>query len=59
MGWVMMSERDMRRVKVLAEVLSGRRTVVSAAIVLAVRVRQVHRLLQAFQAYRRDIVVPD
>jgi hypothetical protein len=54
-----MSERDVRRIEVLAEVLSGRRTVVSVAIVLAVSVRQVHRLLQAFQAYRRDIVVPD
>jgi hypothetical protein len=44
-----MSERDVRRVEVLAEVLSGRRTVASAAIVLAVGVRQIHRLLIRFR----------
>ena len=43
-----MSERDVQRVEVLAEVLSGRRTVASAAIVLAVGVRQIHRLLIRF-----------
>jgi transposase len=47
----MMSERDVRRVEVLTEVLSGRRTVASAAIVLAVSRRQVHRLLSR---YRED-----
>jgi hypothetical protein len=46
-----MSERDVRRVEVLAEVLSGRRTVASAAIVLAVGVRQIHRLLIRFLLY--------
>jgi len=35
--------------KVLAEVLSGRRTVASAAIVLAIGVRQIHRLLVRFR----------
>jgi len=49
MGWVLMSERDVRRIEVLTEVLSGRRTVASAAIVLAVSVRQVHRLLIRFR----------
>ena len=44
-----MSERDVQRVEVLAEVLSGRRTVASAAIVLAVGVRQIHRLLIRFR----------
>src|SRR5271167_2285408 len=44
-----MSERDVRRMEVLAEVLSGRRTVASAAIVLAVGVRQIHRLLIRFR----------
>ena len=39
-----MSERDVGRMEVLAEVVSGRRTVASAAIVLAIGVRQVHRL---------------
>jgi hypothetical protein len=45
MGWVLMSERDVRRIEVLAEVFSGRRTVASAAVVLAITVRQVNRLL--------------
>src|SRR5262245_32666824 len=45
MGWVLMSERDVRRIEVLTEVLSGRRTVASAATVLAITVRQVNRLL--------------
>ena len=31
MGWVLMSERDVRRIEVLTEILSGRRTVASAA----------------------------
>jgi transposase len=47
----MMSERDVRHVEVLTEVLSGRRTVASAAIVLAVSRRQVQRLLSR---YRED-----
>jgi hypothetical protein len=51
LGWVMMSQRDVQRIEVLTEVLSGRRTVASAAIVLAVSVRQVHRLLIK---YRED-----
>jgi hypothetical protein len=45
MGWVLMSERDVRRIEVLTEVFSGRRTVASAAVVLAITVRQVSRLL--------------
>src|SRR5260370_42537654 len=49
MGWVLMSERDVQRIEVLTEVLSGRRTVASAAIVLAISVRQVHRLLIRFR----------
>ena len=40
-----MSERDLKRVEVLAEVLAGGRTVASAAMVLAVSVRQAQRLL--------------
>jgi hypothetical protein len=51
LGWVMMSQREVQRIEVLTEVLSGRRTVASAAIVLAVGVRQVHRLLLK---YRED-----
>jgi hypothetical protein len=49
MGWVLMSERDVQRIEVLTEVLSGRRTVASAEIVLAVSARPVHRLLIRFR----------
>jgi hypothetical protein len=45
-----MSERDLQRVEVLAEVIAARRTIVSAAAVLALSVRQVHRLLQAYRS---------
>ena len=45
MGWVMMSERDLRRIEVLTEVLAGRRTTESAVAVLDVSMRQVQRLL--------------
>jgi hypothetical protein len=49
MGWVLMSERDVRRIEVLSEVLSGRRTVASAAVVLAITARQISRLLIRFR----------
>ncbi len=49
MGWVLMSERDIRRIEVLTEVHAGRRTVASAAIVLAISARQVGRLLIRFR----------
>ena len=45
LGWVQMSRQDLQRVEVLTEVLAGRRTVASAAVVLAITVRQVNRLL--------------
>src|SRR5438270_13110548 len=41
-----MSERDVQRIGVLSEVLAERRTIASAAVVLAVSVRHVHRLLR-------------
>jgi hypothetical protein len=44
-----MSERDLRRIEVLAEVAGARRTVASAAAVLALSARQVHRLLKAYR----------
>ena len=44
-----MSERDLQRIEVLAKVTAGRRTVVAAAAVLALSVRQVHRLLLAYR----------
>lgn len=40
-----MSERDVQRIRALSEVLGGRRTVGSAAAVLAVTPRQARRLL--------------
>ena len=49
LGWVTMSERDLQRVEVLAEVTNRRRTVASAAAVLALSARQVHRLLKAYR----------
>ena len=45
MGWVAMSERDVQRIRVLSEVLSGRQTVGSAATVLEMTPRQARRLL--------------
>jgi hypothetical protein len=36
MGWLRMSERDLQRIAVLTDVMAGRRTVVSAAAVLAI-----------------------
>jgi hypothetical protein len=47
-GWVAMSERELQRVSVLSEVLSGRRTAVWAAGLLALSERQVRRLLKAY-----------
>src|SRR5260370_30059465 len=49
MGLVTMSERDLKRIEVLTEVLAGRRTVVSAAAVLALGVRQTFLLLARYQ----------
>jgi Homeodomain-like domain len=44
-----MSERDLQRVQVLSEVTNRRRTVASAAVVLALSTRQVCRLLNAYR----------
>lgn len=49
MGWVTMRERDLQRIEVLTEVLSGRRTVDSAATVLEISPRQTRRLLNRYQ----------
>jgi hypothetical protein len=43
-----MSERDLKRIEVLSEVLAGRRTVAAAAAVLAVSERQAYRLLARY-----------
>jgi hypothetical protein len=44
-----MSERDLKRIEVLTEVLAARRTVASAAAVLGLGVRQTFRLLAQYQ----------
>lgn len=50
MGWVRMSDRDLRRVEVLAEVACGRLTAAGAAGVLGLSERQVWRLLRRYRA---------
>ena len=51
MGWVLMSERELNRVEVLSQISQGRITATTAANVLGLSRRQVHRLLKAFQAH--------
>jgi transposase len=51
MGWVMMSERELNRVEVLAQVDDGRLTIDNAANLLDLTRRQVFRLLKR---YRHD-----
>jgi transposase len=50
MGLISMSERDVERIQVLAEVRAGKRTVVSAAAVLDLGVRQTFRLMSRYEA---------
>jgi Winged helix-turn helix len=49
MGLIVMSERDLQRIEVLSKVTEGRRTIASAAHVLALSTRQVRRLLDVFE----------
>src|SRR5277367_5485933 len=49
MGWISMSERDLKRIEVLSDVRTGRRTVAAAAAVLAVSERQAYRLLAKYE----------
>ena len=49
MGWVMMSERELNRGEVLAQVDDGRLTVNNAANLLDLTRRQVFRLLKRFR----------
>ncbi len=51
MGWVMMSERELNRVEVLAQVDDGRLSVDNAANMLGLTRRQIFRLLKR---YRQD-----
>jgi len=48
-GWVIMSERELNRIEVLSQVTQGAMTAVTAANVLGLSRRQVHRLLKDFQ----------
>jgi transposase len=49
MAWISMSERDLKRIEVLSDVRTGRRTVAAAAAVLAVSERQAYRLLAKYE----------
>src|ERR1700712_4355822 len=49
MGWISMSERELRRIEVLSEVLAKRRTEVSAAAILGLSTRQTRRLVVAYR----------
>jgi hypothetical protein len=49
LGWVVMSERDVRRTEVLSEVVSGR-PIAAAASMPSVTRRHVHRLLRWLEA---------
>jgi transposase len=46
-----MSERDLQRIELLAEVMRGQRSITSAATVLALSARQVHRLLWRYREH--------
>ncbi len=48
MGWILMSERELHRIEVFSKVVEGRMTLESAAHILALSVRHVHRLLDRF-----------
>jgi hypothetical protein len=50
MGWVMMSERDLNRIEVLAQVDDRRLTVENAASLLDMTRRQVFRLLKRYRS---------
>ncbi len=49
MGWVIMSERELNRIEVLAQVDDGRLTVENAANMLGLTRRQVFRLLKRYR----------
>jgi len=49
MGWVMMSERELNRIEVLAQVNDGRLSVMDGALLLELSKRQIFRLLVRFR----------
>ena len=56
MGWVMMSERELNRVEVLAQVDDGRLTVDNAANMLNLTRRQIFRLLKRYRQGVRSAI---
>jgi hypothetical protein len=50
MGWVEMSERELRRAEVLASVVAGGMTMTVAAALMGVTRRQAHRLARVFES---------
>jgi hypothetical protein len=50
MGWVMMSERELNRIEVLAQVDDGRLSVQNGANMLDITKRQMFRLLKTANA---------
>jgi len=49
MGWVMMSERELNRIEVLAQIDDGRLTVQNGANMLDLTTRQMFRLLKRYR----------
>ncbi len=49
MGWVLMSERELNRIEVLSRIDEGVLPVASAAALLGLSPRQVHRLMRTFR----------
>jgi hypothetical protein len=48
MGWVLMNERELHRVGVLAEIRAGNRTLASGAAVLGLTRRHMGRLIERY-----------
>ena len=55
MGWISMSERDLKRIDVLTEALAERRTVVSAAATLALAVSERKDFLASASAMQHPL----
>lgn len=49
MGWITMSERELRRVEILSQVSDGRMATREASVLLDMSMRQVQRLLRRFR----------
>ena len=58
MGWVEMSERELRRAEVLASVFAGRLTMTAAAGLMGVTRRQAHRLARQFADAGKSLETP-